>query len=1126
MNKLSKKIILSSICSTLSVGMGLSIGLSLNNLNSSSIINTKSINQATSSSDLIPSESNDQNANLSTTSGPVTFTGNKISALDWYGNQLWTLDLAQNIADASGAKPGTSYNDGSWQRAWFNWDYNRATNLIWVLGFWSKTTKTQPILGIDASTGEIKHSHDISYSSAGLNITAVNSSYRFITALSSGKVMVYGGAAFHYEAKGLLYDPTSNSVSLVSGDSADQSILPKGDTSYGSNYRWYFFNLMPIADNKNIVEVVNYANSSGLTGDQGNGLANYNTYFLLVDDSLNMISKTDSTWSKPVKVADGMQNYRNTAITPQRDYYTMLDGKVVTVVYNTAIVIDASGSSVQVGTYPMSESKWIKSWAFDSNQNLYFKFKDEKKIYKVSGNVWNSLNGGTATTVTPTTYLDLDGFADTKPCADNLMIYNVYGYTGQLLLINSHYSPYINLTTNPEITSDNNSSNYGLAFAITQNSNQQDKGDYKGTLNGPNSFQKAADFDINASVLNSKLPSEITRSDLELQNGGILKEADVAKWPPFTISEINDETGTFKVTVNLYQIPWFVDTLPSDATPKTITKSFTAQKISTKVSWKTLSETSDYDFLNMKPSTITAQDVTNLDPFQVSFQSQTITNSQGVQLYPKKTYSVGTTNDATGEVEVKISYEYVPMGVTYTNSSSVKTYTSSTKYTVFKTTDTATFKFVGQTASSSSTRIDVTTTPQLKNLLSANTLPSSFDSLNSSNNSTNSSFLQFVNTSDSKGYPISKMNFRVSSNDTNGELTITATMPSQYSPNGSAQTFSVTYTNLNKSSNYGFNFKTTTNTIDGNAFSTMLPSVVTEGNIINNLIEYTGFNSNDFTITKTANDAEGTLVVSIELNRNYASQVGNGNSGFTNYTASYTFTGFMNSDQFNQRFNVSFVSDTSEKLLALKQMQVSQIYSDLTDANKTLTLSDGSTYKDVKELMEKLLVESLGTSIPQNWSSQSSISATMYVDNSQGTASFYLNIPKDLIDGSETDLNLVVNYTGFVKGNVDSTDDNLSFVANNMLKSFLVSNGSFTAEQFDNLTPLEFSNWLKENNNENALKLISYKSGQYQTILNGTTGYTVSVITNETQRTVSIYINFDGITNSQSLSEYSIQYSI
>ncbi|CRH77286.1 Domain of uncharacterised function (DUF1976) [Chlamydia trachomatis] len=52
---------------------------------------------------------------------------------------------------------------------------------------------------------------------------------------------------------------------------------------------------MPIADNKNIVEVVNYANSSGLTGDQGNGLANYNTYFLLVDDSLNMISKTDST---------------------------------------------------------------------------------------------------------------------------------------------------------------------------------------------------------------------------------------------------------------------------------------------------------------------------------------------------------------------------------------------------------------------------------------------------------------------------------------------------------------------------------------------------------------------------------------------------------------------------------------------------------------------------------------------------------------------------------------------------------------------------------------------------------------------------------------------------------------
>ncbi|CRH74518.1 Domain of uncharacterised function (DUF1976) [Chlamydia trachomatis] len=52
-----------------------------------------------------------------------------------------------------------------------------------------------------------------------------------------------------------------------------------------------------------------------------------------------------------------MQNYRNTKITPQRDYYTMLDGKVVTVVYNTAIVIDGKNDNIQFGVYPMSEKK-------------------------------------------------------------------------------------------------------------------------------------------------------------------------------------------------------------------------------------------------------------------------------------------------------------------------------------------------------------------------------------------------------------------------------------------------------------------------------------------------------------------------------------------------------------------------------------------------------------------------------------------------------------------------------------------------------------------------------------------------------------------------------------------------
>ena len=28
-----------------------------------------------------------------------------------------------------------TYTKGSWQRAWLNWDYNRSTDTIWILGY-------------------------------------------------------------------------------------------------------------------------------------------------------------------------------------------------------------------------------------------------------------------------------------------------------------------------------------------------------------------------------------------------------------------------------------------------------------------------------------------------------------------------------------------------------------------------------------------------------------------------------------------------------------------------------------------------------------------------------------------------------------------------------------------------------------------------------------------------------------------------------------------------------------------------------------------------------------------------------------------------------------------------------
>ncbi|CRH72051.1 Domain of uncharacterised function (DUF1976) [Chlamydia trachomatis] len=82
----------------------------------------------------------------------------------------------------------------------------------------------------------------------------------------------------------------------------------------------------------------------------------------------------------------------------------------------------------------------------------------------------------------------------------------------------------------------------------------------------------------------------------------------------------------------------------------------------------------------------------------------------------------------------------------------------------------------------------------------------------------------------------------------------------------------------------------------------------------------------------------------------------------------------------------------------------------------------------------------------------------MHADNSQGTISFYVKIPKEKITGANSDINLVANYTGFVKGNAVQTGDNLSFVADNMLKSYLLSNGDISSEEeFNKFTPDTFA---------------------------------------------------------------------
>lgn len=1139
------KLIASAITlSATAVSIGSSLAFNSSYYENTALITTS--NQSDTKTDFVPAQSNGQNANISAISGPITFSNNKITALDWYGDEIWQIDMSTYVPEPSEYKNTTSSGYlGSWRRSWFNWDYNRTQNILWVLGY--AYNSNQKLFGINATTGKVTYTVDLGNKDTSQN----NSPYRFVSALSSGKVMVYGDPSVNYNATCSIVDPETLEVTKITGDSANYLPTTDGPSSthtYKTQFRWYFFNLIPIANNVNLVEVVAFdAKQSGTKNDESAVNATYNVYGLLVDDNLNFIGNkqgSNSSFREPVLMAVGIQNYRNTTITPQRDYFTLLDSKTVTVLYNNVILFDSSDvNNIKFTQVKMSSNNWIQTWAIDSNDNLYFKFLNDGVIYKIDG---STLKLGKEN-FSPITYLSLSSVSvdDVKNNANNFLIYNVYGYTGQLMLVNAKYYSYINNydKENAEPT-DNSVTKSGLAVAITPNVNNSSVGDYKGILNGPDSFQKAADFDISSTTLSTKLPSEITEQDIELLNGAFFKSDDPK---PFVISNIDDSTGSFTITANLYKIPWFADSLPSDAVPKVVTYTFDgangknkAQEIKDKVSWKTLNTSTNYDFLNTLPSKITISDIQNLEPFQTSFQSQVIIDGNNNQLYPNTKYEITSTNDATGEITIKSTYSYVPMNVTYTNGEpkeytfgsttvtekQVLTYSETHTYNVFKSTNQSEFWFTGSSSKSednSSQTINISQVPQLKYLLEAGTLPSSFEELNKSSDNSNSIFLPFINTSNSKGYPISKMNFSVSGNDDEGTLTIKATMPASYSSDGKDHSYSVTYTGLNKATNYSFSFNDSVTQINGTDISNILPSAIDEGEIIKNFVSYSGFNSNDFNVSLSPNDEEGSLTVTIKLDSKYADAIGQSNHGFNNYSVTKVINGFMTTSDYNKRYSVSFVSDDSTKLLYLKSMQAEQIVSTFgQDGSKTGSLTVGDkVYTSLKQLIKDLMVESIGSLVPNNWESNNNIKAEVYVDNNLGIATFMVNIPKSEMSGSTSDLNLVVTYSGFVSGNIDKTDDNFSFISNTMLKNYLLSINAFTEEKLNSLTPDEFATWAKSN----IEKLITYKTGQYVEKLKNS-DYKITTIVNELQNTVTIAIDFGTMTNSQSLSEYSIQYII
>lgn len=103
----------------------------------------------------------------------------------------------------------------------------------------------------------------------------------------------------------------------------------------------------------------------------------------------------------------------------------------------------------------MNNPNLIQTWTVGSNDNLYFKFLDDKFAYKIDGSILKSSN----TNFSFKTYLDLNSIFDDRVKADakNFVIYNVYGYTYQLVLLDSAYKDFIDIYDNESIhTKDKN----------------------------------------------------------------------------------------------------------------------------------------------------------------------------------------------------------------------------------------------------------------------------------------------------------------------------------------------------------------------------------------------------------------------------------------------------------------------------------------------------------------------------------------------------------------------------------------------------------------------------------------------------------------------------------------------
>lgn len=220
--KIKKKLLISSVLGLMSLPISFSVGL----LSTKKIVkdenHQKYLSSIESSNDnnqypIYPSQSNGQNSFLSTKMGPIIYSNNTLTALNWFGGKRWDIDMEI----ITGLKSG-EYGGASWKRSWYNWDYDQNRDILWVLSYgYSKGNSKflqQKLYSFNGITGK---------KIGEFNLVGEKTEFKFVTALVSGNVLIYGGASLEkYDAVVQLYNVKTGKIELIDGNSEEGLNLP------------------------------------------------------------------------------------------------------------------------------------------------------------------------------------------------------------------------------------------------------------------------------------------------------------------------------------------------------------------------------------------------------------------------------------------------------------------------------------------------------------------------------------------------------------------------------------------------------------------------------------------------------------------------------------------------------------------------------------------------------------------------------------------------------------------------------------------------------------------------------------------------------------------------------------